>query len=234
MKTYSVSIKGTTPLLQHRFGEQTEGEGAKASRNILVNRGTPREEAEKVVYRNANREFYFPGAAISRLLREAGSNHKLKGSRKSAKFVIPAAVLVLDDGITICNGDAKPIKDFEVDSRPVTIPATKGRIMRHRPRFDQWSARFNIRINEQLLPVDFIQQLLTEGGQQIGIGDFRPEKGGPFGQRDGVGGEQGLTITWRGTAMRGTAWPGGAWRCEAWHGLAMPGAAMRGMDPIQK
>jgi hypothetical protein len=73
------------------------------------------------------------------------------------------------------------VSDFEVDSRPVTIPATKGRIMRHRPRFDCWSARFTIRVNEELLPPDFIHQLLVEGGQQIGVGDFRPEKGGPFG-----------------------------------------------------
>ena len=58
-------------------------------------------------------------ALIGRLLREAGSNHKLKGSRKSAKFVVPAAVLVLDDAIILRNGDGQtPIKDFEVDSRP--------------------------------------------------------------------------------------------------------------------
>jgi len=87
----------------------------------------------------------------------------------------------MDDTITIFNGDGQPAKDFEVDSRPVVIPSTKGRIMRHRPRFDQWSASFTIRINEMILPVDFVQRLLTEGGEQIGIGDFRPEKGGPFG-----------------------------------------------------
>lgn len=182
MKTFDVTIKGTTALLQHRFQEQAEVDGQKATRNVIVQRGTPREEAEKAVYRNSKREFYFPGAAIARLVREAGGGHKLKGTRKSAKYVVPAAVLVLADEVVIRNGDGKtPAKDFEVDSRPVTIPATKGRIMRHRPRFDEWSATFPIRVNETILPPDFVQQLLTEGGQQIGIGDFRPEKGGPFG-----------------------------------------------------
>ena len=179
MKLIDVSIKGTTPLLQHRFTEQAEANSS--TRKVLVSNGTPREQAEKAVYRN-DQGFYFPGAAISRLLREAGSNHKLRGTRKSAKYVIPAAVLVLVDGVQLLNGDGKsPAKDYEVDSRPVTIPATKGRIMRHRPRFDQWSANFTLRVNDSILPVDFIQQLLTEGGQQIGIGDFRPEKGGLFG-----------------------------------------------------
>lgn len=178
MKLVNVEIKGTTPLLQHRFNEEAEQSGS--SRNVLVTRGTPREEAAKVVYRNGD-GFYFPGAAIGRLLREAGGNHKMRGSRKSAKYIVPAAVLVLADTIPLYNGDGQKAKDFEVDSRPVTIPATKGRIMRHRPRFEKWSAKFTIRVNDDLLPVDFVQQLLTEGGQQIGIGDYRPEKGGPFG-----------------------------------------------------
>jgi hypothetical protein len=180
MKLINVTIRGITPILQHRFTESSEQDSG--TRKVMVQRGTPREEAEKVSYKTNDGKFYFPGAAISRLLREAGSNHKLKGTRKSAKYVVPAAVLITDDAIFLTNGDGKtPVKDFEVDSRPVTIPATKGRIMRHRPRFDCWSASFAVRINDTILPVDFVQTLLVEGGEQIGIGDFRPEKGGPFG-----------------------------------------------------
>jgi hypothetical protein len=180
VKLIEVMIRGDTPLLQHRFNESAEQ--ASSTRKVLVANGTPRQEAEKVAYRAKDGSFYFPGAAIGRLIREAGSNHKLRGSRRSAKFVVPAAVLIMDDAIQLLNGDGASLaKDFEVDSRPVTIPATKGRIMRHRPRFDKWSAKFTIRINEAILPIDFIQQLLTEGGLAIGIGDFRPEKSGPFG-----------------------------------------------------
>lgn len=180
MTIVQVTIKGTTALLQNRFKETDEQPGS--TRAVIANRGTPRDEATKSAYIDKDGHHWFPGAAIGRLLREAGGNHKLKGSRKSTKFVVPAAVLVLDDAVILRNGDGRtPIKDFEVDSRPVVIPATKGRVMRHRPRHDCWAATFNVRINELVLPVDFVQQLLTEGGQQIGIGDFRPERGGPFG-----------------------------------------------------
>jgi hypothetical protein len=184
MKSISVTIKGVTPLLQHRFGEQAEIDVQKSTRKMTVQTTeTPREAASKVSYRLPSGEFYFPGAAISRLLRDAGSNHKLKNSRKSTKFLVPAAVLVPQDAIVITNGDGKtPAKDFEVDSRPVVIPATKGRVMRHRPRFDCWSATFTIEIDEDILPAEFIHQLLIEGGTKQGIGDFRPEKGGPFGR----------------------------------------------------
>ena len=182
MQKVNVQIVGVTPLLQHRFGDSEQQEAAKATRRASIQEETPRSAAEKVAYMNPKGEFYFPGAAISRLLREAGGAHKLKGTRKSVKYVVPAAVLVLDDAVVIRNGDGKtPIAGFEVDSRPVTIPATKGRVMRHRPRFDAWSATFELRVNEKVLSPEVVHQLLQEGGEQIGIGDFRPEKGGPFG-----------------------------------------------------
>lgn len=178
MKTVTVEITGTTPLLQHRFGEAAEQ--GKSTRRMLVQNELPRDAAERAAYRAPDGTLYLPGAAISRLLREAGGNHKQVGSRKSLKYIIPAAVLVPADTITLHNG--KPLTDYEVDSRPVTIPATKGRIMRHRPRLDEWQATFLLEIDEAILPVEIIHQLLTEGGTGLGLGDFRPEKGGPFGR----------------------------------------------------
>ncbi len=44
-----------------------------------------------------------------------------------------------------------------------------------------WRASFSLRVNEKVLPVDLIHKLLVDGGEQIGVGDYRPEKGGPFG-----------------------------------------------------
>ena len=105
----------------------------------------------------------------------------MRGSRKTLRFVVPSAVRVTSDAITILNGDGGPAKRFEVDARPVTIPATKGRIMRYRPRFDCWSAKFDLMVNENLLSTEDAHKLLNEAGEQIGIGDFRPEKRGPFG-----------------------------------------------------
>lgn len=178
MITVTVEITGVSALLQNRFG--MEAEAATGTRRVTVNRGTPREEAEKAAYRDDQGNCYFPGAAIARLLREAGAAHKQRGSRKSLKYIVPSAVLVPQDTIALHNG--KPLHDFEVDSRPVTIPSTKGRIMRHRPRFEKWQATFVLEIDDDVLPPDMVQQLLTEGGRGIGIGDYRPERGGPFGR----------------------------------------------------
>ena len=178
MKTVNVEIRGTTPLLIHRFGEEAEQGGA--TRKIMVQKRDPREEATKAAYIAKDGTYYFSAFSIPNSMGSAGANHKMKGSRKTLRFVVPSAVRVTSDTITILNG-AGPAKSFEVDSRPVTIPATKGRIMRHRPRFDQWGAKFDLLINDDQLSLDSAHQLLNEAGQSVGIGDFRPEKRGPFG-----------------------------------------------------
>jgi len=179
MKTVTIEISGTTPLLVHRFGEDPEQAGG--TRRVEVSKRDPRTEAEKVVYKDKDGHFYFSGFSITGCMRNAGAGHKMRGSRKTLRFVVPSAVRILNETITILNGNGKPAENFEVDSRPVTIPATKGRVMRHRPRFDNWSAKFSLLVDDKNLALDDAHMLLNEGGQFFGVGDFRPEKGGPFG-----------------------------------------------------
>lgn len=178
MKTVKVEIRGTSPLLIHRFAE--DAEQAKATRKQLVSNFDPRIEATKVAYIAQDGTYYFNGFSIPRCMAGAGANHKMRGSRKSLRFIVPSAVRMISDAVTILNGSG-PAKSFEVDARPVTIPATKGRIVRYRPRFDQWGAEFELKVNDALIAPETAHQLLTEAGDTIGIGDFRPEKGGPFG-----------------------------------------------------
>lgn len=179
MKTISIEIRGITPLLIHRFTE--EDETASVARRTTITKPDPREQARKRAYIADDGTFFFNAYAIPACMTNAGAEHKMRGSRKTLRFIVPSAVSVMSDGITILNGDGGPAKDFEVDSRPVTIPSTKGKIMMHRPRFDNWGAKFEIRLNDAMLPIEQAHQLLTEAGQTIGIGDFRPQKRGPFG-----------------------------------------------------
>lgn len=175
---------GTTPLLINRASEE-----ALSGKTRSTNPGEvddPRIVCERCLYRHQKTgQVGIPGAAIARMLREAGGSHKVKGQRKSLKYVVPAAVLVLDDLLLLYLNDRKtPLKDFEVDSRPVNIPSTKGRIMRHRPRFNEWCLKARLRINESIIDEQLVRRLAIEGVTQIGLGDYRPEKGGPFGTSD--------------------------------------------------
>ncbi len=178
MKTIEVEIRGTSPLLIHRFSEDSEQ--AKSSRRMKVSDRDPREEATKCCYIAPDGTYYFSAFSIPGAMGNAGANHKMRGSRKSLRFVVPSAVRVTSEAITILNGNG-PAKTFEVDARPVTIPATKGRIMRYRPRFDSWGAQFTLTLDDNSLSIEDAHALLVEAGTYIGIGDFRPEKRGPFG-----------------------------------------------------
>jgi len=184
VKVCSVEVVGISPLLQSRFTDYAELAGDEATRPVVAERQlTRRDVAEEATYMDTDKTYYHPGPSILRLLREAGSFHKLKGNRKSVKFIVPSAVIVLTDRMTLLDprNNFEPLAQFEVDSRSVVNQTTKGRIMSHRPRWDHWALRFDVEITT-LLTEAFVQQLLQEGGRQLGLGAFRPEKGGPFGR----------------------------------------------------
>jgi len=189
-KWYKVWIEGTLPLLQNRFNEAAQqsvpgGSGKRVTSTSPSAHEGPREDAERSCYRNGKGELYFPGAAIARLMREQGSSMKAKGSRKSLKYIVPAAVIVLDEMVTLFAKDrTTALTFFEVDSRRVVIPATKGAVMRHRARINEWSAAFTLRVNTSILDERIVRELVSGGGSCLGIGDFRPEKGGNFGLFD--------------------------------------------------
>jgi hypothetical protein len=178
--TIEATVQGLTGLLMHRFAETSEVESE--SRAVKIDRGTPAEAAESTAYRREDGTLYMPGAAFARLLREAGGGHKQVGTRKSLKYIVPAAVIVLDDMITLHDDLGEPLTRIEVDSRPIVIPSTKGRVMRHRARVEKWQATFSMEIDDGVLSGETIHQLLEEGGRRIGVLDYRPEKGGPYGR----------------------------------------------------
>jgi hypothetical protein len=183
MTVYVAQVQGVSPLLMHRWAETSEVDPNKGTRKIHISEVDPRVQAEQVAYRHHDGWLYMPGAAIARMLCEAGGSHKQKGSRKSLKFVVPAACLILDDAIPLLDtAGSQRLTDFEVDSRPIVIPSTKGRIMRHRPRVNAWRMEFSVDVDETLIDSSTVHTLLTEGGKQLGIGDYRPEKRGPFGR----------------------------------------------------
>jgi len=179
MKTVQIVVRGTSPLLMDKFNADVL---TPRTRKVDVQRETPQEEAKRQLYVMPDGAFYIPSAAIARLLRDAGANHKQRGSRKSVRHIVPAAVRVDGPYLKLTNGDGKTLlTHFAVDSRSGVIPATKGRVMIHRPMFENWSLNFALQIDESLLSADFVRELLIEGGKQIGIGSFRLEKGGEFG-----------------------------------------------------
>ena len=71
---------------------------------------------------------------------------------------------------------------WEVDSRPVRIPATGGRIIAHRPCFHNWGLDFDVVLDTDIMGENLFRDIVDKAGSAIGLGDFRPDCKGPFGK----------------------------------------------------
>lgn len=164
----------------HRWNETDEE--STSTRPVHVDYGTAREQADLNAYKLASGQLYLPATMFSASARAAGRRHKQTTSRQSLMHIVPAALIITMDAVPLRNFSDDPIHEFEVDSRPVVIPSTRGRIMRHRAHVEQWQATMTFDIDTEVISVDIIHQLFEEAGRRNGVGDFRPGSGGPYGR----------------------------------------------------
>jgi hypothetical protein len=162
-----VTIKGISPLMMHAFPlHQPEG----------MDKMTPEELAEIAAYRDCDSgELYIPGVAIQRCLVQAATYSKGKG-RASLQKNVAACVIVSPEKCLL------GIKSYYIDARGVVIPATKGRVIRYRPRLENWIVKFDLEYDPVLMSMNEIRRVVDDGGFRVGLLEYRPEKKGPFGR----------------------------------------------------
>ena len=171
MKQIEVTIKGTTPLLVHRFPMAGADEPSKKRT------GVPdwQAEAEIALYKDENGTLYEPASHIEASLQNAAKSFKIAGKRGATYGKLVGATLeVYPDAIP------HKITEYVIDSRPVVIQ--RARIIRYRPRFDEWELDFTLRLLDEQLKIDVVKEILDQAGLYVGIGDYRPQRGGKFGK----------------------------------------------------
>jgi hypothetical protein len=172
MRTFKCRIVGTTDLIMRRFS-------AELAEKTDSKKLSPEEEAELAVYRDPHHgsHIYVPGIWLQNLVRSTGKKYY-----KDYRNGVPAAVQIIDENIFLFDPETeRPIHTYAIDARSAVVPRTGERIMRYRPRMDHWAAEFYLNINDRILPVAQIKKLMVEGGEEIGLGELRPQVGGPFG-----------------------------------------------------
>lgn len=179
MKTIKVSITGITPLLMNNFTDEAQQAASSGTRGATVgNKGTPEQQATKKLYKTSAGKPCIPQPNMLRCIIDAGKYFKNGKSKVTTQksSLIPACVDI--EGVEL---ELKAGK-WSVDTRPVRIPATGGRILAHRPRFDSWSLEFTILLNDKIMTAELLREIVDAAGAQIGLGDFRPDCKGPFGK----------------------------------------------------
>lgn len=174
-----VTISGIAPLIMNRFTEASEVSVSSGTRvSIRSKNGSPREEAEPKCYKDGDGNLYIPGTNIFACIVAAGTFHKTGKSKLTTlrTSLIPAGIAVLE---LVCPLNTN---EWEVDSRSVVIPSTGGRVMCHRPRVDEWSTSFTLEVDEEMFGEKTARLLIDDGGKKLGLGDYRPQRKGPFGR----------------------------------------------------
>ena len=180
MTQLAITITGVSPLICNRFTEDAARKATLQTSSALTSaKGTPREKAEPKLYLDDKKRPCVPGPNIYRAIIDAGKFHKAgktKVTTQKSSLICAAATMLTTDA---------PIKfkgPWDVDERPVRNPATGGRFLCWRPRFNEWSLSFEMSLDEDMISENVLRQIVDDAGSKIGLGDFRPDRKGPFGR----------------------------------------------------
>ncbi len=169
MRQITVTIKGPSPLLMHRFP------GLDLDAKKKTGKPDWSSEAEVALYRGSDDKLYQPSSHIEGTMRKAAVNFKIPGKRgQSYATLVGSTVDVSPDAIP------HKIQKWETDARPVVVQ--RARVVRYRPRLDEWELDFILTLHDDQLSIDVLKQVLDHAGLYVGIGDYRPATKGKFGK----------------------------------------------------
>ena len=169
MQEIKVRIDGTKPLLQHKISVLEQAIiGSKSRKNV----GARKDENPEDFLYLLNNKICQPAEHIYNAIVKRAGNYKITGrGKKSYKELVIGALEVKPDMIEHLN------QEWVVDERTVVIPATRGRAVRKRPKFEKWALEFSILIHNDDIPTETVKEMLDDAGREGGLGDFRPRFG---------------------------------------------------------
>lgn len=171
--TIKVAIKGETPLLMHKFSDN--------QKNTMLDKQTgknPKDKAkrdmkkemEECVYYTPTGKVGFPASGFKKAMVEAAPY--MKGLDKK---LIKGSLFIIENLVEI------KYKKRTVNEAICRL-ANKVPMVRHRPEFTDWTTELTIRFNSKQLTAEQIFNLIKLAGFHIGVGDWRPQCNGSYGQ----------------------------------------------------
>lgn len=165
-----VTIRGTADILFHRWNCEAVEEKAKAAKGSKAKKT---DDVESYVYRNHSGELCMPGEYLRQsIIHAAKFRQDPRSPRKSAMDLYKAAVISLTPmasfGVTEW--------DYEHKCR---VQVQRNGITRTRPAMKEgWqvTVQLHVTLPEYVRPMD-LQEVVTQAGRLIGVGDFRPTYG---------------------------------------------------------
>lgn len=174
-----VQIKGLKPgLLINKppTEEQLKG-GIRVGTKGYDKEKEAREKAYIAVI-DGEEQLYIPAVWIYRMMIKAGGIYRIPigGRRTSASSLLAGGITIEPEKIPLGH------HDYKIDERSAVIQ--RSRVWRVRPWLPEWQVTFYMIYDKKLFEdvLADLKKILEDGGIRVGIGDYRPEKKGPFGK----------------------------------------------------
>jgi hypothetical protein len=187
MQLLKVKLNGTSSLLMHsdRMANPLDTM-AKQLRLVSKKRIKTDEDYEEMskiewyggVYYDEKQGPYLPGRNIKKCLIKAASKSKQGQKIKGGVDVVNGILPLKYDGPRTLDGLWNTGKFVDIR----TVGVKTSRVSRTRPVFDEWSVTVVLSYDPAQIDKQDLLEILETGGRIIGLGDYRKELGGDFGQ----------------------------------------------------
>jgi hypothetical protein len=180
MKAIKITIEGITPLMLCAFTDAAAKAATDGTRSSASGeRMTPKEQAESYLYKDESGRLVIPSPNMLCCIMDGGTFFKSGKSKITTQksSLIPACVMIEEVTIPIVSKDG-----WTIDTRPVRIPATGGRILCHRPVFNDWRLTFAVQLDPSIIGEKLLREIIDAAGTRKGIGAYRPACKGVFGR----------------------------------------------------
>lgn len=175
------NLIGTTPMIMHRFATKAWHEllmpsGRKnAAEKAESLKHDPVGEFREALYMNRSEAapalFHFPANAFGKALAAAAVD--IPGATKSQMSRLTSIVSTQVNFFGVPELFMSMVRSSDMARTPD---------VRTRPIFPEWACTIEIQYVASLIKESQIVNLLAAAGIIVGMGDWRPQKGGPYGQ----------------------------------------------------
>ena len=188
MATVKLIFTGVTPLVMHsdryvdpldKMTKQHKLLTSKRKKTDEDHEAIARSEYLGALYYDKENGIHIPGANIKSCIVDAAKLNKLG-------VEVKRSLIVIDETVPLQYEGPKTPDGLLEDSRFVlakSVVVGQSRLMRHRPRFPAgWKLSVIVEVDDTRINLDELKNIMSNAGRYIGLGDWRPNKGGTYGR----------------------------------------------------
>jgi hypothetical protein len=182
MKTLRVTWKGISPLIMHScqcvnplhpIAKELKKYTSKKNKTDEDLNTISDLEWEAGAYWKDGLGLYIPAENVEATITNGAKANK-KGKDVQKYVDVVDLYIPLDYGENLSKDEL--IQNYEYrDTRIMTVMRSK--VLRTRPRFDQWKIEFELRYNEEKIDIETIINAIEYAGMYVGLCDSRPKYG---------------------------------------------------------